>query len=87
MKRDENQKRNGVLWSRRKFLQASALGSVSLLLPWGIASRSTYAAGSPALTRFKDPLPVPAVMWAKPNGVYAVYMKQSSRRSTATSAR
>lgn len=70
-------KRDGVLWSRREFLQAStALGGAALLLPWGVTSRSAYAKGSPTLTRFKDPLPVPAAMQANANGVYHVRMVQ-----------
>lgn len=76
MQHDKDQKRNGTLWSRREFLQASAAGGAALLLPWGISSRSAYAKGSPTLTKFRDPLPIPAVMQANSSGVYHVGMKQ-----------
>lgn len=76
MEQGKKLKRDGVLLSRREFLQASALGGAALLLPWSVMSRSASAAGSPTLTRFKDPLPVPAVMRARPNGVYGVFMRQ-----------
>jgi len=76
MKRYNSSRRNGVLWSRREFLQAGAVGGAALLLPWGISSRSAYAGGSPALTKFKDPLPIPGVMQANLSGVYHVRMRQ-----------
>jgi len=76
MKRYNSSKRNGVLWSRREFLQASAAGGAALLLPWGVSTRSAYAGESPALTKFKDPLPIPGVMQANLSGVYHVRMRQ-----------
>lgn len=76
MKRYNSSTCNGALWSRREFLQASALGGATLLLPWGVTSRSVYAGGSPGLTKFKDPLPIPAVMQANASGVYHVRMRQ-----------
>jgi spore coat protein A, manganese oxidase len=76
MKHHNNPKRNGMLWSRRGFLQAGAIAGASLLLPWGVSSRSAYAKGSPTLTKFRDPLPVPALMKANASGVYHVRMRQ-----------
>jgi spore coat protein A len=77
MKRDNPPKRGGVRLSRREFLQATgALGGAALLLPWSATSRSAFAAGSPALTKFKDPLRIPPVMRANANGVYHVRMRQ-----------
>jgi len=76
MKRYNSSRRNGMLWSRREFLQASAAGGAALLLPWGVSTRSAYAGESPALTKFKDPLPIPGVMQANLSGVYHVRMRQ-----------
>jgi len=77
MKRDHRSKQGGVRMGRREFLQVSgALGGAALLMPWGVTSRSAYAAGSPALTRFKDPLPIPGVMKPNASGVYHVRMRQ-----------
>lgn len=76
MKQDTQTDRRAVRWSRRTFLEATALGGAALLLPWSLTSRSAYAGGSPGLTKFKDPLPVPAVMRANASGVYHVRMRQ-----------
>ena len=50
MKQHTQSRRDGVAWSRREFLQATAVGGAALLLPWGVTSRSAYAAGSPSLS-------------------------------------
>jgi spore coat protein A, manganese oxidase len=76
MKRYNSSRRNGMLWSRREFLQASAAGGAALLLPWGVSTRSAHAGESPTLTKFKDPLPIPGVMQANLSGVYHVRMRQ-----------
>ncbi len=48
--------------NRRQFLQASVLSGASLMVPWQFKLNNAYAAESPTLQKFVDPLPIPAAL-------------------------